>query len=597
MDVSWEMMFVFTLLGGSFIAMLWEKLSIDLVALLAFCALLITGILTPNEGFSVFSNEAPITVACMFILSAALERTGVIEAIGHKLNELVGNSDWSLLVVMLPMVAILSAFINSTPVVVVFMPIMISLAANRNLKPSKLLIPLSFASIFGGTCTLIGTSTNILVSSAGQRFGQEPLGMFELSKIGVILTVVGIVYLLVIGRKILPSRETLATILQSTDSKEYLTEAIIMSGSPLIGKRLADTALKNQPKARVLEVIRAGEPLVIPLNEVVLEQGDRLRLATVLSSVMEIKNLVGLQISPKAELGLELTGSQKAEIVECVVGPRSSLLGRTIRQLDFRRRYNSLVLAVHRQGVNVRRNFTDIRLQFGDTLLIEGAEPAIKHLRENRDFLMLLDVPHSVPLRHKQWLVISTVVVVVALAALGVLPIAVLAILGAVAVVTMGCLAVEEAYNSVDWKIIFLIFGMLALGEALVKTQGAEWIVNSMVQTLGNWGPHAVLATAILGSSIMTNFLSNNAVAVVMTPIVLQAASSLGVDGRPFLIGVAMGASFCFATPIGYQTNTLVYGAGGYLFRDFLRVGIPLNLIFWALSAYFIPKFWPFWPS
>lgn len=592
--MSWEMIFVFAVLSASFVAMVWEKLSIDLVAMLAFSSLLITGILTPAEGFRAFSNEAPITVACMFILSAALERTGVIDAIGHKLNELVGHSDWSLLLVMLPIVAVLSAFINNTPVVVVFMPIMISLAATRNLRPSKLLIPLSFASIFGGTCTLIGTSTNILVSSSGQRFGQNPLGMFELAKIGVILTVVGIVYLLLIGRRMLPARETLASLLQSTDSKEYLTEAVIVSGSPLIGKHLADTPLKNQPKARVLEVIRAGEPLAAALNELVLEQGDRLRLATVLSSVMEMKQWVGLEISPQAKLGLELTGSQKATIVECVVGPRSSFLGRTIRQLDFRRRYNALVLAVHRQGVNVRRNFADIRLQFGDTLLIEGAETSINRLRDNRDFLMLLDVPHAIPRKNKQWIAVSAIGAVVGLSAFGVMPISAIALLGAVAVVVLGCLAMEDAYSSIDWRIIFLIFGMLALGDALVKTKGAEWIAQNMIQALGAWGPHAMLATAILSASVMTNFLSNNAVAVIMTPIVLQAASALEVDGRPFLIGVAVGASFCFATPIGYQTNTLVYGAGGYLFRDFLKVGIPLNILFWAISAYFIPMFWPF---
>ena len=592
--MSWEMIFVFAVLTCSFVAMLWEKLSVDLVAMLAFGALLSTGVLTPNEGFAVFSNQAPITVACMFILSAALERTGVIDAVAHRLNLLVGKSDWSLLLVVLPFVAVISAFVNNTPVVVVFMPIIITLAASRGLKPSKLLIPLSFASIFGGTCTLIGTSTNILVSSSGERFGQAPLGMFELAKIGVILTVVGIVYLLVLGRKILPGRETLASLLQSTDSKEYLTEAVIVSGSALIGKRLADTPLKNQPKARVLEVIRGGQPLSVPLNEIILEQGDQLRLATVLSSVMEIKQWTGLEISPQSKLGLELTGSQKAAIVECVVGPRSSLLGRTIRQLDFRRRYNALVLAVHRQGVNVRRNFADIRLQFGDTLLIEGAEPSIRQLRDNRDFLMLLDVPQSVPRRNKQWMAVCTISLVVAMAALGVLPISVLALVGAVMVVVVGCLAIEEAYSSIDWRIICLILGMLAVGEALEKTKGAEWLAHNMIGAFGNLGPHAVLTATILAASVMTNVLSNNAVAVVMTPIVLQIASVLEVDGRPFLIGVAAGASFCFATPIGYQTNTLVYGAGGYLFRDFLKVGIPLNLIFWLLSSILIPKFWPF---
>jgi di/tricarboxylate transporter len=259
--ITWQILFVLAFVAVTFALMVWEKLSIDLVAMLAFSALLATGILTPAEAFKVFGNDAVITLACMFILSAALERTGVIEAVGHRLNRLVGRSDWSVLLVVLPAVAVVSAFINNTPVVVVFMPILISLAAARGLKPSKLLIPLSFASILGGTCTLIGTSANILVSSTAAQMGQVPLTMFELGRVGLILTLAGIVYLLVVGRKLLPDRETPASMLQITDSKQYLTEAVIVAGSPLIRKRLADTPLARQPKARVLEVLRVGDPL------------------------------------------------------------------------------------------------------------------------------------------------------------------------------------------------------------------------------------------------------------------------------------------------------------------------------------------------
>jgi di/tricarboxylate transporter len=379
--ITWQIIFVFGLLAASFALMVWEKLSLDLVAMLAFSALLVTGILTPSEAFKVFSNDAAITIACMFVLSAALERTGAIETIGHRLNRLAGKSDWSLLLVVLPIVAFASAFINNTPVVVVFMPILITLAAARGLKPSKLLIPLSFASIFGGTCTLIGTSTNILVSSTAGEMGHKPLGMFELSRIGLILTATGIIYLLTLGRKLLPDRETLATVLQTTDSKQYLTEAIITAGSPLIGKRLAETPLWNQPKARVLEIIRAGDPLLAPLNEVILEQGDRLRLTTESASVLEIKSTAGVELAPEARLGVELVGAQKAIVVECVVGPHSSLIGHTIRQMNFRRRYGVLVFAVHRKGVSLRfhghpaaiwRHAAGGRRGFGDQAVERG---------------------------------------------------------------------------------------------------------------------------------------------------------------------------------------------------------------------------------
>jgi len=588
------MLIVFGLLAATFALMVWEKLSLDLVAMLAFSALLVSGILTPAEAFKVFSNDAAITVACMFILSAALERTGVIESIGQRLNRWVGKSDWSLLLVVLPGVALISAFINNTPVVVVFMPILISLAASRGLKPSKLLLPLSFASILGGTCTLIGTSTNILVSSTAQQMGHAPLGMFELAKIGLILTVCGIVYLLLIGRKLLPDRDTLASVLQTTDNKQYLTEAVLVAGSPLIGKKLADTAFANQPKVRIIEVIRAGAPLFTPLNQIVLERGDRLRLSMELASMVDLQSQAGVEILPKAKFGVEVVGAEKAAVVECVVGPHSSLIGHSIRQMNFRRRYGVLVLAVHRQGVSLREHFADVRLQYGDTLLIEGPESAIRELRDGRDFLLLLDVPHTPKRRQKQWLAIGIIALVVTLAALDVMPIAPLAILGAVLVLVARCLDAEEAYESVEWNIIFLIFGMLALGAALEKTRGAELLAHAIINGLGSWGPTVVLAAIVVIGSLMTSFLSNNAVAVLLTPVVIQAADSLNVSTRPFIIAVAIGASACFATPIGYQTNTLVYGAGGYKFRDFIRVGLPLNLLLCALAVYFIPKFWPF---
>jgi len=592
--MTWQMIFVFGLLAVTFALMVWERLSIDLVAMLAFSALLVAGILTPAEAFKVFGNDAVITVACMFVLSAALERTGVIETMGHRLNRIVGEKDWSVLLVVLPVVALFSAFINNTPVVIVFMPILISLAAARGLKPSKLLIPLSFASILGGTCTLIGTSTNILVSSTAQQMGQPPLSMFELGKIGLVLALVGIGYLLTLGRELLPNRETLASILQTTDSKQYLTEAVVIAGSPLIGKRLTETPLANQPKARVLEVIRGGDPVRAPLNEIMLEQGDRLRLTTALSSIMEINSLAGVEISPKAKLGLELVSSQKAVPVECVIGPHSNLIGRSIRDANFRRRYGVLVLAVHRKGVNLRKDFTDVKLRYGDTLLVEGPESAIKELRGGRDFLLLLDVPHEVKRRQKQWLAVGAVTLVVALAALNVMPIAALAVLGAVAVVCAGCLDTDEAYGSVEWNILFLIFGMLALGSALEKTKGAEFVAHGLIKGFGLFGPVAVLAAIVVVASIITSFLSNNAVAVLLTPIAIQVAAALEVSPRPYIIAVALGASACFATPIGYQTNTLVYGAGGYLFRDFIRVGLPLNILLWILASLLIPVLWPF---
>ncbi len=317
-------------------------------------------------------------------------------------------------------------------------------------------------------------------------------------------------------------------------------------------------------------------------------------MTTPLASILELNQLKGVELLPKSVLGVELVGTQKAIIAECVIGPRSSLIGRSIREMNFRRRYGVLVLAVHRHGVNLREDFADVKLHYGDTLLVEGPELAMSELRGHRDFLLLLDVPETAKRRRKQVFAVGAIAIVVALAAMNILPIGALAVMAAVAVVATGCLDAEEAYEAVDWKIIFLIFGMLALGMALDKTQGAALVARTLIHGLGTWGPLVVLAAIVLLTSTLTNFLSNNAVAVLLTPIAVQAATALQSSARPFVIAVALGASACFATPIGYQTNTLVYGAGGYKFRDFIKVGLPLNLIFCALAVYLIPKLWPF---
>jgi di/tricarboxylate transporter len=596
--VTIETLFVFFLVLCAFGAMVWEKVSVDLVAMLAFSALLVAGILTPAEAFSVFSNDAAITIAGLFVVSGALERTGAIEAIGRFLQRIGGKTDLSLLLLVLPIVAILSAFVNNTPIVVVFLPIMISLAAQRQIRSSRLLIPLSYAAIFGGTCTLIGTSTNLLVSSTAAKLGAEPLSMFELTPLAVILGAAGLLYLLTIGRKLLPERETLAALLQTTESRQYLTEAAIAQGSPLVGKKLEQTPLKGLPNSRILDVTRGGDVLKTPLNEIVLEQGDRLRLTTVLSTMMEIKELKGLELLPYANLGLETVGVQKAMFVECMIGPDSELIGRTLREINFRQRFGVLILAIHREGVNLRENFENVPLRIGDTLLIEGGQAAIQQLRENRNLLMLVDVPRVARRRPRMWIPALTLLAIVVLATANVLPIAVLALIGALTVVLTGCLAVEEAYRAINWRIIFLIFGMLSLGMALEKTHGASLIAETLIGAVQWVPPHlqpwVMLSLVYFMTSLLTEFLSNNAVAVLLTPVAIDVALALNVDLRPFIVAVAIGASASFATPIGYQTNTLVYGAGGYLFRDFLKIGTPLNLMFWVLATLLIPVFWPF---
>jgi len=598
MSLTAEMLMVFGLMVVVFMTMIVERLRSDVIAGCAMVFLMLGGILSPQELFQVFGNEAVVTVACMFVLSSALERTGVIARMGALIDPYVGRTDLSLSLFLLPLVAVLSAFINNTPVVLVFMPMVMAIAARQNIRPSKLLIPLSFASIFGGCCTLIGTSTNILVSSTAERMGERPFEMFDLTLVGSILAVVGMVYLWTFGRKILPERETLSTILQATQNRQFFTEAIVVPGSSLIGQRLSDSPIASLPKARIIEVIRGDELIGVALNEIVFEAGDRVRMSTVLSSVMELKDLSGLEIQQQDGLdGLEWVGTQKAALVECVVSPRSSMMGKTIARVDLRRAFGVLVLAVHRHGVNLREKLQSTVLQYGDTLLLEGTETAIKRLRESRDLIVLGEQPHLLPLKHKQWLAGLSIVFMVVASVFTSMPIGALALSAAIFVILSGCLDMDEAYKAIDWRVIFLICGMLGIGLALEKTSGVGWLAENMIALFGYYQcpGFVIISGIILLTSVLTTFLSNNAVAVIMTPIAIEVAQFFEMNPAPFMVAVAMGASACFASPVGYQTNALVYGAGGYVFRDFIRVGLPLNLLIWLTASIAIPSIWGLW--
>lgn len=598
MSLTAEMLMVFGLMAVVFMTMIVERLRSDVIAGCAMVFLMLGGILSPQELFQVFGNEAVVTVACMFVLSSALERTGVIARMGALIDPYVGRNDLSVSLFLLPLVAVLSAFINNTPVVLVFMPMVMAIAARQNIRPSKLLIPLSFASIFGGCCTLIGTSTNILVSSTAERMGERPFEMFDLTLVGSILAVVGMVYLWTFGRKILPERETLSTILQTTQNRQFFTEAIVVPGSSLIGQRLSDSPIASLPKARIIEVIRGDELIGVALNEIVFEAGDRVRMSTVLSSVMELKDLSGLEIQQQDGLdGLEWVGTQKAALVECVVSPRSSMMGKTIARVDLRRAFGVLVLAVHRHGVNLREKLQSTVLQYGDTLLLEGTETAIKRLRESRDLIVLGEQPHLLPLKHKQWLAGLSIVLMVVASVFTSMPIGALALSAAIFVILSGCLDMDEAYKAIDWRVIFLICGMLGIGLALEKTSGVGWLAENMIALFGYYQcpGFVIISGIILLTSVLTTFLSNNAVAVIMTPIAIEVAQFFEMNPAPFMVAVAMGASACFASPVGYQTNALVYGAGGYVFRDFIRVGLPLNLLIWLTASIAIPSIWGLW--
>ncbi len=583
----------------------------DVVALSALGLIMLLGVLPLNDLvengkviergiLSVFSNGAPITVACMFVLSAGLERTGVIDVMGKFFARVAGKSELRVLLVMMTMVALLSAFVNNTPIVVVFLPIVLAHARATGLRASKLLIPLSFASILGGTCTLTGTSTTLIIDGVAQDYGQRAFGMFEVTRLGIVYLLVGFVYILFIGRKLLPSRSSLSELIDPDQTREVLTQFQVEPGSPLVGKTLVDSLLKTYPKARVLEVRRRGRSLDVPIDELVIFEKDKLLLILHGQAFKELRKDPGVTFEGQNELQITQVETRELKLLEGIIGPRSQMVGKTLKEIGFRRNFGINVLAIHRQGVNLHDSLNKVRLAFGDTLFMEGEPETFRRLQEQKDFVSLSETSEPLIERKKVRLGVGIALAFIIGATFDLLGIPALAILAALSMILTRCVTAQQAYESIQWNILFLIFGMLALGMAMDQSGAAQQLVGGIMSLCGDFSPFVILAIVYLLSSTLTELISNNAVAALLTPIVIGIAEKIswqgeiGVDARPFIVALIFGCSASFATPIGYQTNTYVYGAGGYKFTDFPRVGVPLNLVLWVVASFLIPVFWPF---
>lgn len=605
--MTWEIIFVFALLLFAIVSFILEKITADLTSLTVFGLLIFVSMLTNSQHLppldvtlGVFSNSAPITIAGMFIVSAALERTGAIDLITSYLRKLVKLPYRGFIFVMVLGVAGVSAFVNNTPVVIVLMPVILSLSREMGVASSKLLIPLSYASIFGGTCTLLGTSTNLLASGILRDAGREPIGMFELSTVGLPVLFFGALYLVLFGNKLLPQRETLTSILSDEERKEFITEAFVRPSSELVGKSTSDSGLFKGRGIRLLEVVRHGVAVQGEAKDIVFEAGDRLVLSCRPSGVAEAHSAKGITLPIELSEGLETIVMDEGAIVEGVVAPHASVVGKTLSEINFRQRFRMVVVALHRKGTNQRERLGNLRLQEGDTLLMMGSTKAIETLA-NSDEIIVLDRPR-VParsVRAKMPFAIATTVGVVFLATINVVPIVAAVSLGVAALLLSGCLKPKDAYASVEWSILVIIFGMLALGQAMDSTGASQLIADGLIGVVRSVAPEHLEAVFMLAviyiiTSTFTEFLSNNAAVALMVPIALGIAVSLGVDPRPFVIATCIAASASFATPIGYQTNTYVYGVGGYKFTDFTKVGLPLNIIYFVVSITVIPMFWEF---
>ena len=568
-----------------FVMFLRESLPTEVVALSGAAIMLALGILPYDDAQAVLQNSAPWTIAAMFIVMGALVRTGALDVLTRMAERYAKTHPKTAVVGVIVAVMAASAVMNNTPVVVVMIPVVVQLSQTLGTKASKLLIPLSYAAIMGGSLTLIGTSTNLLVDGVARSQGLEPFGIFEILPIGLVVCAWGLIYMAVFAPKLLPARDSMANMLSDRSKMKFFTEAVIPPDSNLIGREVLDVQLFKREGVRLIDVVRGDQSLRRDLASVELRVGDRVVLRT------QMTELLSLQANKELKR-VDQVSAVETSTVEVLITPGCKMVGRTLGALRLRRRYGVYPLAVHRRNQNIGRQLDDLIVKVGDTLLLEGAMEDIQLLASDMDMVDVSQPSARAFRRGHAPIAIAALVGIVVLAALNVAPILLLAVLAVALVLVTGCIDAEEAFSFVDGRLLALIFSMLAVGAGLQNSGAISLIVDNIAPFLGTLSPFYVIFAVFLLTTTLTEIVSNNAVAVIMTPIAISLGSALGMDPRPLVVAVMIAASCAFATPIGYQTNTLVYGPGGYRFTDFMRIGIPLNLSMSLLVSMMIPLFW-----
>ncbi len=588
-----------SIIGAAIVLFIMDKLSVDLIALLIMGALVVLGVISPAEGMAGFSNPATMTVAFMFVISAAILKTGSLQFVASQLTKTFRNHYQRGVVLLMLMVSSVSAFINNTPVVAVMIPVTIQIAKNSNRAASKLLIPVSYASIFGGMCTLIGTSTNILVSGIAEQNGMVPFKMFDFAPMGLVFVAAGSLFMIFIGQKLLPSRSVDTEDDLEDSLIDYLAEIEILESSELANKTILSSPLVKELEMEILELRRSATTMNLPQGDTTLLVEDILKVRCNVSKMKQLKDQLRVKIMPFADDDEAEEIAGKSSFVELVIPTDSALEGKTLREFDFRRRFRAAPLAIRHREEVLRDKLQDVRLRAGDVILVEMKTHFMDLWKSNtRDqnipFIILSEQGILNFDKRSFIIVISVVAAVITLASTGVLPIVISTLLGVCALVLTGCLNMKEVYRSIQWPIVFLLAGALSLGVAMQNSGLAQAIASAIVNNLHEYGPIAILSGIYLFTSIMTETMSNNATAALVAPLAIATAHQLDVSPVPFVMAVMFAASASFMTPIGYQTNTMIYSAGGYKFKDFIKVGVWLNILFWILGTLLIPVFFPF---
>ncbi|MCK5331406.1 MAG: SLC13 family permease [Candidatus Marinimicrobia bacterium] len=575
-----------------------ELFPVDVIAIGLMTILWLAGFVNGNEAISGFSNKAVLTVAVMFILSRALIKTGILETLIQSLANMGNKRKWFGIGVFLILVSIFSGFINNVAAVAICIPIAIKLANNSNISPSKILIPLSYAAIYGGTLTLIGTSTNLLVSSIVEDYNLQPLGMFEFLGLGCIFLVVGTTYNFTILPKLLPARAGISSLVGEYNLATYLTEFQISESSPLINSTCLSSRLNETYDITVLSIIRGRRRYNTNIRNIKLKSSDILITRGTLKSFKRFRNKEQLLSLSDTKIDEKELREGENILVEGLINQGSGLIGKTVKEVDFRRKYGAFVLAINRYNSTLKEKIAHVKLKFSDTLLILVPQSQFPILPENNDLIILQK--HDIQFhKHRFWWLATFIIPAIMItAAMGILDILAGALIGLFLLFISRNISTHEAYQAINWQVVVFIAAFIPFGIALEKT-GAASLIGLTFSRMGDlfdsdMAPYIILSFTYLVTSLMTEVLSNNAAAIVLTPIAIATANGLGVDPRPFVFAICFAASASFMTPMGYQTNLMVYGPGKYRFADYLKAGIPLNILFWILASVLIPIFWPF---